>query len=702
MKLISRLFFCLLLVASVAACTSSGVGGGATNGEDIDGTVTLEDLSGQAAAVACTTNADCAGVFEANSCALAACDVIEQHCTAVPKSEGTACAGPAGGCGGVGEGICGANGACEVDPSTVEEAGCDDANPCTTDECHPELGCLYTHVEDGEGCDDGDPCTENGACAEGTCTAEAVPGCEDEPGVSPLEQCLAEACADEWAACMADDACATAAACMIECDKTDGGDACEYECMMALPEDSYGVFEGVGVCGENNGCIEDEGPDGTPPDDPALECIADACPDLGSDCMSDQGCSDAVMCLSACDDDDAACSDECFASIPPMSQLVFFGLVDCAGNSGCVDDGPGDGDDPTLDCLSEECGGELNACTGSQGCMDLITCMEGCPEGDQGCTDACYEDASPKAQNEWWGLVICGSEQGCFEDQPEDPAECLDEQCGDELGDCLGDAGCQGIFACQEDCDEDDSDCSDECVEDASPDSQDVFYSLIICGVENDCFGPGDDDPVGQCLTDECGDSYFDCVLGDPGCVGIFECMEECAEGDQECNDECFDDASSDAQESWTELVECGQDNGCLESPPNPGGEDPPEENPIVECLQDKCPGSFGDCVDDGGCLTISPCLETCDDDDDECKNECFDDAGEESTQKWWAVVNCGVGKGCVDEPGVEPPDGPKPDEVTYQCIMASCDVDDYEDVPDGKEILNCIAACEDALCAEN
>ena len=61
-----------------------------------------------------------------------------------------------------------------------------------------------------------------------------------------------------------------------------------------------------------------------------------------------------------------------------MSQLVFLGLLDCAGNSGCNEADPG------VDCLEEQCGGEFSACTGSQGCLGLIGCMEDCPEGKVG------------------------------------------------------------------------------------------------------------------------------------------------------------------------------------------------------------------------------------------------------------------------------------------------------------------------------
>jgi len=48
---------------------------------------------------------------------------------------------------------------------------CDDGNPCTTESCDPDLGCVYAN-DDGAVCSDGDPCTTSDVCSGGQCVAD--------------------------------------------------------------------------------------------------------------------------------------------------------------------------------------------------------------------------------------------------------------------------------------------------------------------------------------------------------------------------------------------------------------------------------------------------------------------------------------------------------------------------------------------------
>ena len=50
---------------------------------------------------------------------------------------------------------------------------CDDADPCTTDTCSAELGCVHT-LATGQACDDGDPCTTGDTCAAAGCAGTVV------------------------------------------------------------------------------------------------------------------------------------------------------------------------------------------------------------------------------------------------------------------------------------------------------------------------------------------------------------------------------------------------------------------------------------------------------------------------------------------------------------------------------------------------
>ncbi|MFH0901237.1 MAG: kelch repeat-containing protein [Pseudomonadota bacterium] len=61
-----------------------------------------------------------------------------------------------------------------------QAVGCDDDNPCTNDSCDSSTGCA--HAPNTETCDDGDPCTINDKCADGMCMGETDPACTRTDG----------------------------------------------------------------------------------------------------------------------------------------------------------------------------------------------------------------------------------------------------------------------------------------------------------------------------------------------------------------------------------------------------------------------------------------------------------------------------------------------------------------------------------------
>jgi uncharacterized protein (TIGR03382 family) len=72
---------------------------------------------------------------------------------------------------------------------------CNDANPCTDDDCDPVLGCVNPNNTDP--CDDSDPCTLNDTCANGTCSGDPLDA--DSDGYAP-EDCGGDDCDDSDAA----------------------------------------------------------------------------------------------------------------------------------------------------------------------------------------------------------------------------------------------------------------------------------------------------------------------------------------------------------------------------------------------------------------------------------------------------------------------------------------------------------------------
>ena len=66
-------------------------------------------------------------------------------------------------------------------PECLEDAQCEDDNPCTDDRC-VEQACLFEPNE--EPCDDGDACTLNDVCSEGACLGPDALDCDDQNACS--------------------------------------------------------------------------------------------------------------------------------------------------------------------------------------------------------------------------------------------------------------------------------------------------------------------------------------------------------------------------------------------------------------------------------------------------------------------------------------------------------------------------------------
>jgi hypothetical protein len=62
-----------------------------------------------------------------------------------------------------------------VVPPSKCPAQCDDFNPCTTDRCDDDAGCVHQPAGEGVACDDGKPCTINDSCRAGACAGDPAP-----------------------------------------------------------------------------------------------------------------------------------------------------------------------------------------------------------------------------------------------------------------------------------------------------------------------------------------------------------------------------------------------------------------------------------------------------------------------------------------------------------------------------------------------
>jgi len=148
-------------------------------------------------------------------CETAACAKKSGACVQTPRPAGTPCTD---------DNACTKDDACKGAACVGTNVVCDDKNPCTSDSCHPTLGCRSKASP--HPCDDGNACTAADVCKAGLCAGKAVDvavWCDDgnacttdtcDPGGgagSPKPGCghtpNAKSC-DDGNACTAGDVCA--------------------------------------------------------------------------------------------------------------------------------------------------------------------------------------------------------------------------------------------------------------------------------------------------------------------------------------------------------------------------------------------------------------------------------------------------------------------------------------------------------------
>ncbi|MFH1530008.1 MAG: hypothetical protein ABIK09_04630 [Pseudomonadota bacterium] len=278
-------------------------------------------------------------------------------------------------------GLCGGGGA----------ANCIDGNPCTSDSCDWQSGCV--NEPNQQPCDDLNACTIGDICAGGACNPGAAVNCNDQ-NLCTTDSCVpATGCdnAPNAAPCNDGDACTT-------------GDVC-----------GGGLCGGVGAldCDDGNVCTDDSC-------DPVSGCAhafnAAPCDDNNL-CTAEDFCASGV-CMPGlsggeCDDGDVCTSDSCH---PTSGCLYTFNTNPCNDGSACTaadtcaagdchgtvemicDDGnvcTDDSCEPLTGCVfiaNDQPCNDGNLCTMGDHCGDK-TCIPGtskdCDDGDVCTTDSC-------------------------------------------------------------------------------------------------------------------------------------------------------------------------------------------------------------------------------------------------------------------------------------------------------------------------
>ena len=130
---------------------------------------------------------------------------------------------------------------------------CGDDKPCTDDLCNPASGCYNTNSPDYSSCEDGNFCTENDSCFNGNCMSGTYKNCDDNNPCTQ-EQCSPDtgcvfAPASAGTPCNDDDVCTVGDVC--------GGGQCTagapYDCSQDCPPGTFNLsfcidFLGVPTC----------------------------------------------------------------------------------------------------------------------------------------------------------------------------------------------------------------------------------------------------------------------------------------------------------------------------------------------------------------------------------------------------------------------------------------------------------------------
>jgi formylglycine-generating enzyme required for sulfatase activity len=236
---------------------------------------------------------------------------------------------------------------------------CDDANPCTEDNCFTDAGCL--NVANTKPCNDNDPCTVTDACSGGACVGTGTLDCDDQ-----------NACTTDF--CQAGSGCKTT-------NVTDGTGCGTGACngLTFTPEASCQA----GVCTVGGG-----GPQSC---DDGKTCTVDSCDGttgcrhqvIDGNCLIDGACQAngamkgaCLKCVAAssktqwtvmdsCDDGKACTTDSCDTGTGACKHDNLVDGADCGGGKHCSG---GECISCVPQCASHTCGDD--GCGGNCGTAD--------------------------------------------------------------------------------------------------------------------------------------------------------------------------------------------------------------------------------------------------------------------------------------------------------------------------------------------
>ena len=469
---------------------------------------------------------------------------------------------------------------------------CNDQNPCTNDNCLPQVGC--THTNNNEPCDDQDPCSTSDSCSGGGCLGVGFQDCDDgnpctTDFCNPMLGCdhnNNKASCDDGNVCTVGDKCSLGkcqGGAPVSCND---GNPCTADSCDKQSGCTYDPL--AGECDDLNQCTTgDQCINGVCMGQGAYDCDDDN-PCTLDICLPQGGCSHENLPGPCSDNDPCTVNDQCLeGKCTPGPQLV------CNDGNACTQDGCGPGGCQYEPLTGDQCD-DGNECTSTDACVDGKCAGTGAVDCDD--DNICTTN-------------YCDPGKGCVQVLNNAPCDdgdvcTLSDTC--QLGECIGAAmlSCQDSNACTTDSCDPQAGCQFIPVEGQCNDG-------ISCTIGDHCVN-------GQCLPtafdacdDEnpCTDDTCDFALGcrhenntdpcDNGnlCTKNDVCLDgQCQAGDDvTCSDSnvCTDDS-------------CDPDAGCQFIANSAGCNDGDACTDNDTCADSACAGTPITCLDNDICTNDS------------------------------------------------------------------------------------------------
>ena len=295
------------------------------------------------------------------------------------------------------------------------ELNCDDANPCTTDTCHTEEGCLHTdngicQCEVNDDCDDdGNPCNGTPICVNNACVTD--PGTIIVCSPANNTTCLKNKCDPNQAECVmtpepSNKLCNDGSACTSG-DHCDGAGSCVGNTITC--DDDNPCTDNS--CNQTSGCVFTNNT--IPCDDADVCTVDDQC--AGGACIGGEDYD--------CDDGNICTQDICVPEngAPSCTNVPTTGI--CDDNNACTENDI---------CVAGACAGQTIACD------DENACTQNQCDAATGCTYPPEEDGT-----------TCDDQDACTSGD-----SCLAGECDPGIwifNCCNGVSDCNDLFSCTTD-----------------------------------------------------------------------------------------------------------------------------------------------------------------------------------------------------------------------------------------------------------